>query len=84
MVEKRLKLNHTKLVNCIDDVRCAGFGMNGCTGQSTDNMEAAREIARGKKMFVTEHTKLTDFQVGFWPVYEVTKAMGAINDRPIL
>lgn len=52
--------------------------------KTTDNMQAAREkLQADKKMFVTEHMKLTDSEANaFWPVYEsYQKEMGAVNDR---
>jgi hypothetical protein len=52
--------------------------------KTADNMQAAREkLQADKKLFVTEHMKLTDSESkAFWPVYEsYQKDMGAVNDR---
>ncbi len=52
--------------------------------KAADNMQAAREkLQADKKLFVTEHMKLTDSESkAFWPVYEnYQKDMGAVNDR---
>jgi hypothetical protein len=52
--------------------------------KTTDKMLTAREKLQGdKKLFVTEHMKLTDLEgKSFWPVYEsYQKEMSAVNDR---
>ena len=52
--------------------------------KATDNMQAAREkLQADKRLFVTEHMKLTDSESKvFWPVYDsYQKEMGTVNDR---
>ena len=81
-----MKLDHKKLVTTVlmtFDVLV--LGMNGfAQDKAPDNMQAAREkLQADKKLFVTEHMKLTDSESkAFWPVYEsYQKDMGAVNDR---
>ena len=81
-----MKLYHMKLVTTV----WMTFGMLviGIYGlaqeKAADNIQAAREkLQADKKLFVTEHMKLTDSESkAFWPVYEnYQKDMGAVNDR---